>query len=283
MKILVIGHKGMLGSTIMSRFAGSMELIGKDVDEMDITSPSSCQDIVMECAPAIVINASAYTNVDGAEKNRDKCFAVNADGIKNIALACAPQNIKIVHISTDYVFDGNKMTSYNEKDNTAPINAYGSSKLAGEIQLAQNSSNYLIIRTAWLYGSQGNNFVKTILKKSKETKDLKVVSDQFGSPTYCYDLAGAIKILIDGGHTGLFHITNRGSCSWYDFSKKILQLKNISDVSVKPVSSTEFLRDAKRPTNSVLDCSEFTRTTGKIMRPWQIALSDFLEKESIAL
>ena len=268
----------MLGSTVMSRLAGSVELVGKDIEDMDITSRSSCAAVIKEFNPTVVINASAYTDVDGSESNRDKCFAVNADGVKNLAIVCKENDSRLVHISTDYVFNGQKITGYKEDDATDPLNVYGEAKLEGECYLKENCDDYLLIRTAWLYGLRGKNFVKTILAKAREGNDLTVVDDQIGSPTYCWDLAGAIKLLLDGGNKGTFHVVNRGSCSWFGFTQKVLQLRNISDVKVSPTISANFPRPAPRPACSLLDCSAFTNSTGRVMRPWQLALADFLEK-----
>ena len=223
MRILILGNKGMLGSDLMLRLAGAHDVAGRDVDAFDIVSESDCRRVVQECSPEVVINAAAYTNVDGCEANREVCFAVNAVGVKNIALACRGRGITLVHFSTDYVFDGRKRTAYGEEDPPAPLNVYGASKLEGERYLQALAESYLLIRTAWLYGRHGKNFVKTILEKASTVKTLEVVDDQIGSPTYTRDLAAAVELLIEGGHRGVFHVTNRGRCSWYEFACKILE------------------------------------------------------------
>ncbi len=200
------------------------------MDAFDIVSENDCRRVIQECSPEVVINAAAYTNVDGCEANREGCFAVNAVGVKNIALACRGRGITLVHFSTDYVFDGRKRTAYGETDPPAPLNVYGASKLEGERYLQALGESYLLIRTAWLYGRHGKNFVKTILEKASVVKTLEVVDDQVGSPTCTRDLAAAVELLIEGGHRGVFHVTNRGRCSWYEFACKILEYAGITDV-----------------------------------------------------
>ena len=269
----------MLGSELFGRLSPLHDVAGKDVDEFDIASAGDCRRVITDVEPDVVINAAAYTDVDGSEKERELCFAVNAEGVRNVALACRPGRIKIVHFSTDYVFDGTKDTPYREEDLSRPLNVYGEAKLAGEQNLQQYSEHYLLIRTAWLYGKQGKNFVKTIMGKAREVGRLEVVNDQEGSPTYAKDLAAAVERLLAGRHTGIFHVTNRGSCSWYEFTQKILAYAGIDNVPVIPVSSSRLARPAQRPHNSVLDCTRFVKTTGKTMRFWQIALRDYMTQE----
>ena len=278
MKILILGHKGMLGSDLMLRMMAAYDVTGKDVDDFDITVEEDCGRVIAECSPDVVINAAAYTNVDGCETDRDRCFAVNAVGVKNMALACLGRGVRIVHFSTDYIFDGRKEAPYVEGDEPAPLNVYGASKLEGERFLQAFSERWLLIRTAWLYGKNGNNFVKTILEKAAAVKTLDVVDDQIGAPTYSWDLAAAVQLLIEGGHDGLFHLTNRGNCSGYEFACRILQYAGKNDVTVRPIPSAGQVRPAVRPARSVLSCRKFFETTGKTMRFWQIALQDYLER-----
>jgi len=278
MKILILGHKGMLGSDLHLRLFAFHDVTGKDIEDFDISSQGACEEVIAETEPDIVINAAAYTNVDGCESDSDACFSVNAEGVKNIALACRQKRIKIVHFSTDYVFDGTRKTPYQEDDKCTPLNVYGKSKLAGEQYLKQFSDNFLLIRSAWLYGKNGKNFVKTIIEKARTEKLLKIVDDQVGSPTFTWDLAAAVQLLIEDQHTGIFHITNRGNCSWYEFAVKILKSACIPDVTVKPIKSDELERPARRPHYSVLTCRKFSETTGKVMRYWQVALDDYISK-----
>jgi dTDP-4-dehydrorhamnose reductase len=278
MRILILGYRGTLGSELFDRLSAHHQVVGKDVDDFDIASEDACRRIIAEAEPEVVINAAAYTDVDGSEGARELCFAVNAEGVKNVALACHPGRIKIVHFSTDYVFDGTKDTPYREEDACHPLNVYGEAKLAGEKNLQQYSDHYLLVRTAWMYGKQGRNFVKTILEKAREVGRLKVVDDQKGSPTYAKDLAAAVDLLLAGRHTGIFHVTNRGACSWYEYALKILAYAGITDVPVTPVDSSQMSRPAVRPCNAVLNCSKFIETTGKAMQFWQLALQDYMRE-----
>ncbi|MCK9392500.1 MAG: dTDP-4-dehydrorhamnose reductase [Syntrophales bacterium] len=277
MNILILGHKGMLGTELMLRLGIAHEVTGKDVGDFDITSPESCRQVISEINPEVVINAAAYTNVDGAEKDRDTCFAVNAEGVRNVALACEKANIRIVHFSTDYVFGGTGATPYREDDAPAPHGVYAQSKAAGEKYLQEYSENYLLIRTAWLYGRNGKNFVKTILEKARHTDTLRVVDDQTGSPTYSRDLVAAVQVLLEQRHQGIFHVTNRGSCTWYAFTKKILEYAGLEHVAVEPIQTKDLNLPAPRPAYSVLNTRKFTDATGNILRFWQLALQDYVE------
>ena len=276
MNILILGHKGMLGSDLMLKFGGH-SVTGKDVDDFDITSAADCRDLIDENTPELVINAAAFTNVDGCETQEDKAFAVNAEGVKNVALACKKNNVRIIHFSTDYVFDGTSDTPYKEDHPCNPINAYGRSKLQGETYLRELSKNYTLVRTSWLCGRHGNNFIKAILQRVKNFQPLEVVTDQTGSPTFTVDLAAAVRLLAEGGFTGTFHITNRGSCTWYTFARRILDLSGYEDVDIKPITSDQLNRKALRPMYSVLSGEKFVSATGKTLRFWQIALREYLE------
>jgi len=277
MKILLMGHKGMLGSDLLAQMRLHHEVIGMDKEEIDITSADDCARAIEDTAPQIIINAAAYTNVDGCEASKEECFAVNAEALKNIADACRLKNIRIIHFSTDYVFNGAGSAPYKEDDDCNPINTYGASKLAGERYLQTLAQNYIIIRTAWLYGVNGKNFVRTILEKAKTTPRLTVVDDQLGSPTHTKDLAAAVDLLIEKNAQGIFHVTNRGSCSWYQFAVKILQEAEIDNVEVSPIKSDQLSRPAKRPAYSVMSMQKFIQITGKAMQPWQLGLKDYLE------
>ena len=277
MKILLLGHKGMLGSDLLLKLNMEHEVVGMDKEEIDIVSAKECVNAIKNTEPNIVINAAAYTNVDACESAKEECFAVNAEAVKNIADACRNKNIRIIHFSTDYVFDGTAKHPYKEDDQCNPINAYGESKLAGERYLQSLADDYILIRTSWLYGVKGKNFVQTILEKAKTAPTLSVVDDQVGSPTYTKDLAAAVDLLISQNLKGIFHITNRGSCSWYQFSVKILQEEGIHDIDVTPIKSDQLPRPAKRPAYSVLSMKKFIQTTGKTMQPWQLALQDYLK------
>ena len=281
MKILLLGHKGMLGSDLLLKLSAKYEIVGMDKEEIDIVSASECKKAVKEIEPGVVINAAAYTNVDGCETAKDECFAVNSEAVKNIAEACRDKNIRIIHFSTDYVFDGKAKQPYKEDHQCNPINTYGASKMAGERYLRSLSDNYILIRTSWLYGLKGKNFVQTILDKAKTTKKLTVVDDQVGSTTYTKDLVAAVALLIEQNAKGIFHITNRGSCSWFQFAVKILQEAVIHDIDITPIKSDQLRRPAMRPAYSVLSMQKFIQTTGKTMQPWQLGLQDYLESSKL--
>ena len=277
MKILLLGHKGMLGSDLGAQFQYRHEVIGMDLEDIDITRSEECQKAVREIKPQIVVNAAAYTNVDGSETAQEECFAANAEAVKNIAEACRGKNITIVHFSTDYVFDGTGSRPYVEEDVCNPINVYGASKLAGENYLRTITDNYILIRTAWLYGAKGKSFVHTILNKAKTTNKLTVVDDQTGSPTCTRDLAAATELLIDKNVRGIFHVTNRGNCTWYEFAKRILKEAHLDTVEISPIKTNELQRAALRPAFSVLGMQKFMTATGKTMQPWQLAFQDYYQ------
>jgi len=276
-KILLLGHKGMLGSDLLKTLFARYEVVGMDKEEIDIVSAKDCKNAVAEVEPDIVINAAAFTNVDGCETQRDECFAVNAEAVKNICEACRGRDIRIIHFSTDYVFDGKAKSPYREQDICNPINVYGESKLAGERYLQSLSEDYLLIRTSWLYGINGKNFVRTILDKAKTTTRLSVVDDQIGCPTYTKDLAAAVELLIFQNQRGIFHVTNRGHCSWYEFAVRILKEVSKDEVEVKPIKTHELPLPAMRPAYSALSMQKFISLTGKTPQPWQLALQDYLK------
>lgn len=281
MKILILGHKGMLGSELHLRLTASgHDVSGRDVGEVDITSESSCREAVAACDPEIVINTAAFTDVDACESDPDRCFAVNAEGVKNIVLACRERRVGVVHFSTDYIFDGAKGRPYVEEDAGNPLNVYGASKLAGERYLLDLAPDFLLVRTAWLYGRNGRNFVRTILEAARRRPVLEVVDDQVGSPTYAVDLAAAVERLIAGGHRGVFHVTNRGSGSWFDFAEKIVSYAGLDGTEVRPITSAQLARPARRPPYSVMSARKFIQATGRTLRFWTIALRECLERSA---
>jgi len=270
MRILVLGSKGMLGTEFMNILSSYHNMISGHY--IDINSPDSCR-IIDKISPDIVINCAAYTNVDTCESNHMTCLIVNGHSLKTVAKAC--KNIKLIHFSTDYVFDGTKLTPYDEEDECSPINKYGESKRIGEFNLFEHSPNYLLIRTSWLYGKHNKNFISAILEKSKIGEPLKVVDDQLGSPTYTKDLVLAVNNLLNCN--GIFHITNQGSCTWFDYAKEILRIAKIN-TEIIPINSFELDRAAKRPMNSVLNNSKYNQATNKPLRHWNLALKEYLEE-----
>ena len=255
---------------------GNDEVFGWDIDEIDIQEENNTIAKVESLQPGIVINVAAYTDVDGCESNEKKAFAVNAEGMRHVALGAARCGSKVVYLSTDYIFDGKKEKPYLEEDLPNPLNVYGRSKLRGEQYVQELAKDSLIVRTEWLYGKHGNNFVTSILRQAGEKRALSVVNDQIGLPTYTIDLSKAISLLIEQGARGIFHVANSDPCSWYDYAQMILKLSGIKRVEVIPISSKEAGRQATRPSYSVLDTQKFRRETGMDLRPWPEALKDYL-------
>jgi dTDP-4-dehydrorhamnose reductase len=278
MKILLLGARGMLGKDLFPILSAHHEVIGKDIQDFDITNPERVQTEIGSCRPAIVINAAAYTDVDGCESHQDLAFAVNAEGARNVAWACSRWGAVMIHLSTDYVFDGRSPVSYGEDAEPNPLNIYGKSKLQGEHYIKEILGNFLIIRTAWLYGAHGKNFVDTILRLAAQQDELRIVNDQRGAPTFTKDLAWGIERVLTGRIRGFLHVTNSGSCTWFEFAQKILEIKKPlnSKLRVVPISSRELTRPAPRPSNSVLNCSRFEKLTDSKMRAWQNGLQAYL-------
>lgn len=278
MKILITGANGMLAKAVREKFKNE-ELILTDVAELDITNLKQAQEFVDGCKPDVIINCAAYTAVDKAEEDLDLARKINADGPKNLAIAAKKTNSILVHISTDYVFGGNLTVEkeYKEDDEKSPETVYGITKLEGENNIIANTEKYYIFRTAWLYGD-GNNFVRTMLKLGKEKESLNVVADQHGSPTYAVDLADIIAQALEKKIPyGIYHATNTGFTTWYDFTKEIFRMTNIP-CKVNPVTSEEFVRPAKRPKNSKMSKGKILDAKVTIS-PWEDALKRYLEIE----
>lgn len=270
--ILVVGANGMLGRDLL-------ELLGEcgrgvDIDDMDITSLESTERVLTTLRPRVVVNCAAYTDVDGCESNVDTAMAVNGEGVGYLAMASRAIDAKLVQVSTDYVFDGSKGSPYEEYDLPRPLNVYGESKLAGEMNAVFNP-DHLIVRTQWLYGLHGKNFVETMLRLGREKSELAVVHDQIGSPTWTVDLAAAIVSLIERGGQGIYHAANSGCCSWNQFASAIFEEAGLP-VTVTGMTTEELNRPAKRPLHSTLDCSRLEQETGLRLRPWRDALRSYL-------
>ena len=276
-RVLVLGAQGMLGHDLLEVFSKEYDVTGLDIDDLDITRQGSTRKTIKELAPDVVINAAGYTDVDGCEKKINKAFAVNGQGTKNVAKGCRDNGSKLIYLSTDYIFDGAKGSPYREDDPPNPLSIYGESKLMGERYIEEILDDYLIVRTQWLYGVHGRNFVETILALAEERGHIEVVHDQEGSPTYTADLSRAIAALISKKLRGTFHISNSGSCSWYDFALEIVRLANSSQVEIVPISSATLNRPAKRPPYSILNCQRLELEAGFSMRPWQQALQDYFQ------
>lgn len=278
-RTLVVGCNGMLGTDLMAalRNSSDFEPVGVDVPDIDITRPHSVNHVTHRIRPLVIINCAAYTDVDGCESNRDLAFAVNGEGPGILARAARNLGALLVHISTDFVFDGTKLLPYVEEDLPHPISAYGESKLLGERLVMEQTDEFAIFRTAWLYGRHGNNFVDTMLKLGSQRNTLRVVADQIGSPTCTVHLAEGLIIALRKGLRGLFHLTNSGCCSRYEWAKKTFELAAMA-VEVLPATTDEFPHPARRPANSALDCSKFTLHSNYEMPAWDTALAEYISE-----
>ncbi len=274
MKILITGAAGQLGHDLITVLEPDHKLYPFDID-WDITDTAQVQADCAVIKPDIIINSAAYTDVDGCESNVDLAYRVNAIGPHNLALAACASGIPLVSIGTDFVFDGTKATPYDEFDIPNPQSVYGRSKLAGENLIREVCPRHYIIRTAWLYGQHGHNFVQTMLRLAGEKDTLTVVNDQIGSPTFSLDLARRIKELMVTGWHGTYHVTNAGEASWYYFAKMILRMAGFDADKVKPMTSAELERPAPRPAYSVLANYACELRGLEPMRPWQEALAEY--------
>lgn len=279
-RILITGANGQLGNE-MRRLAEQHRAFDwdfTDINELDLSNEGAVLDYCERTHPAYIVNCAAYTAVDKAEDDEATCYRVNRDAVTNLAKAASAVKAKILHVSTDYVFDGSQRTPYKETDPVCPATVYGKSKLAGEDTLSAHCPDAVIVRTAWLYSSFGNNFVKTMLRLGKERDTLGVVNDQIGSPTYAGDLAAALMQIIiqaEKGHfiPGLYHFSDEGVCSWYDFTLKIHELAGITSCKVSPISSAEYTYRTPRPAYSVLDKSKIKADYGLTIPSWEDSLA----------
>ncbi len=277
MRILVTGVKGQLGYDVVNELEKrGHTAIGVDVEEMDITDAAAVEREMKADDLDAVIHCAAYTAVDAAEDNRELCIRVNAEGTRNIARAARELNLKMVYISTDYVFDGEGERPWEPDDARNPLNVYGESKYQGELAVEEYLERYFIVRIAWVFGVNGKNFIKTMLNLAKNHDELNVVDDQTGSPTYTYDLAVLLADMVETEKYGRYHATNEGLCTWYEFAKEIFSQAGV-DVKVNPVTSEEFPAKAKRPHNSRMDKSKLTDNGFALLPPWQDALKRYLE------
>lgn len=277
MKILVTGSNGQLGNEVKNQFT-DFDVIYTDIGDLDISDIDKIATFVKNNRIDTIINCAAFTNVDACETDIDSAMKINALGVRNLAIAAQENNGKLIHISTDYVFSGERTDSpYREWDLPNPATIYGKSKLLGEKYAAEFCERYYILRTAWLYGQYGGNFVKTISRVMEEKNQVKVVNDQIGNPTNCEDLVIAVKNLLKTENYGIFHATCEGECSWYDFAMKIKELKG-KNAEVLPCTTAEFPRPAKRPAYSSLDNCALRNTIGNCFRNWEDALYAYFGK-----
>ena len=284
MKVLVTGAKGQLGHDIMDELAKrNIEGIGVDVEEMDITDAETVRRVITESKADAVIHCAAFTNVDGAEEKKELCMKINGGGTENIAKVCGKLGIKMMYISTDYVFDGQGTRPWEPDDERHPLNAYGEAKYAGELAIEKYVEKFFTVRIAWVFGVNGKNFIKTMLRIGEQNGAVSVVDDQVGSPTYTYDLSRLLVDMIQTDKYGRYHATNEGLCSWYEFACEIFKQAAEIDpaygkVSVSPVSSDQYPAKAKRPSNSRMSKEKLTENGFEKLPTWQDALHRYLRE-----
>lgn len=277
-KIIITGCNGQLGREMNRLYAGNtdIELVNTDVEELDITSIDAVMKLAKEVNPYAIINCAAYTAVDACETNQDLAFKVNTIGPRNLAIAARETGAKLLHVSTDYVFDGTKETPYYESDPICPQSVYGSTKAEAEKMVQQMADRYFILRTAWLYGD-GKNFAKTMLRLAETNDVVKVVGDQYGTPTSAYELAKGIDSLLFTDNYGLFHATCEGSCNWAEFAAEIFRLAG-KNTKVQAISTAEYGAPANRPAHSVLENYMFKMTNGYLFADWHDAIEKYLKE-----
>lgn len=276
MKVLVTGVRGQLGHDVVNELEKrGVETVGVDIQEMDITDSASVDRVMKEAAPDAVIHCAAYTAVDAAEENEELCRRVNAEGTRNIAVVCKELDIRMIYISTDYVFDGEGERFWEPDDERAPKSVYGQTKYEGELAVQELLDKYFIVRIAWVFGVNGKNFVKTMLNLSQNHDTVRVVNDQFGSPTYTYDLARLLADMVQTDKYGVYHATNEGVCSWYEFACAIFKEAGIK-MNVQPVSTQEYGAKAVRPANSRMSKEKLTKNGFERLPSWQDALRRYI-------
>jgi dTDP-4-dehydrorhamnose reductase len=302
MKIIVTGGKGLLATNVLPVLSSAHDIIITDIGSCGLTGSSPApagdgrtnavphglttevwdisdreqgEEIITRHRPDAILNFAAITNVDGCEDSVELARKINDEAPGIVAELCEKHRIKLLHMSTDYVFDGETNSPYTEEDRPSPQSVYGATKLLGEINLTRNNPSSLIVRIQWLYGEGGENFITKIKRIAENTGVVEIVNDQRGTPTYAKDLAHPLRILLEHGHSGIYHITNSGSCTWFEFAREIFSQLNM-DVQVKPVTSAQLNRRAKRPANSAFDCSKLQKDTGILLRSWKEALREYL-------
>ncbi len=276
MKVLVTGVRGQLGHDVVKELEErGIEAVGTDIQEMDITDAASVDRVIRGASPDAVIHCAAYTAVDAAEENEAVCRKINADGTLHIARVCRDLDIKMIYISTDYVFDGQGERLWEPEDPRDPQSVYGRTKYEGELAVQDTLEKYFIVRIAWVFGINGKNFVKTMLNLAKNHDRITVVNDQFGSPTYTHDLARLLVDMVQTEKYGVYHATNEGICSWYEFACAIFEEAGIS-MNVVPVSTAEYGAKAARPANSRMSKEKLSRNGFERLPEWRDALKRYL-------
>ena len=293
-KVLITGSSGMLGIELVHRLRDMYDVTCTDIAakpnpycevknfiKCDITDTAQTVNMIKNTGPDAIVHTAAWTDVDGCELEPEKAMKINAEGTHNIVLGAKEANALIFYVSSDFVFDGEKTSPYQEDDTPNPINVYGMSKFKGETFIRKALDRYFIVRTSWLFGRYGKHFVDIILDKADRKEELRVVIDQFGSPTYTVDLCGALEKLLAIGLErnsmgGVYHFSNRGSCSWYKYAEQIIRLANRNAAGIVPITSAELDRPAKRPKMSILNTDKYASVSGGAPRSWESALEDYL-------
>jgi len=274
-KTMVVGSRGMLGTELMQALAPHAPL-GLDQPELDITDSRACEARVCEFCPDVIINAAALTDVDYCEWHEAEALRVNGEGAGNLAAAARTVGAVIVYYSTDYVFDGIRDTGYLEEDAPNPLSVYGRSKLQGEERVRSLCPDHMILRTSWLFGRHGRNFISTIVNAARNGQALRIVNDQRGSPTYAVDLAARTRALVESGCRGTYHVTNNGTCTWYELALRSVECAHLAGTRLEPVSSSQFPRPAPRPAFSMLTNARMLREGFPPLRPWPEAVQDYV-------
>jgi len=286
LRVLITGACGMLGRLVVEALGAAHHVIPTDVIDgcefLDVADTNSVFDTVNRTRPDLVIHCAAMTDVDGCERDPDAAFKINAVGTWNLACACASADCAIAYLSTDYVFNGDKGSPYTEFDTVDPISAYGASKLGGEMAVRELCPKHYVVRTSWVFAPHGKNFARSILEAAQTRDELKIVADQVGSPTYAKDLAGFLVSLVGSPLYGVYHFTNSGECSWYEFAKCIIQTAGKTEVKLVPIKSDEWPTPTKRPKYSVLRHYRMELLGRDNARPWQDAVAEFVREWTIA-
>lgn len=277
MKVLVTGVKGQLGYDVVKELERrGHQPIGVDRDEMDLMDNEAVRTFIMELKPGAIIHCAAYTAVDKAEEEVEICYQINAESVKVISECAKELDVKLIYISTDYVFDGTKEGEYVETDLPNPINVYGASKLKGEQYVQALLEKYYIVRISWVFGANGNNFIKTMRRLGSERDELNIINDQVGSPTYTADLAPLLVDMMETDKYGIYHATNEGTCSWYEFANEIFKQSEI-EVKTNPITTDQYPTAAKRPMNSQMSKTKLKANGFNLLPTWQEALAYYIE------
>lgn len=281
MRALLLGAGGMLGSDLVSTSPREIELEPRDRNGADVTDARAVATVLDLVKPDVVVNATGFTAVDRAETETSEAFAINANAVAALGQLCAERNIRVIHFSTDYVFDGTATRPYREDDGVAPLSVYGRSKLAGEKELRDSGAPFAILRTQWLFGLHGSSFPRTMWERASQQKSTRVVNDQLGRPTYTVDLARATWRVVLANLTGIYHVANTGAATWFDVAKQVFETAGMSHL-LEPCTSAEFPRPAPRPARSVLDTSKFETALHTSLPHWSEALAAFLDELQVA-